>query len=81
MRLDMLLRDKFVEGRKEGIALGREEGRDEGREEGREEQVVESAQSLMRGLDIGVARALELLGVSEQERPHYQELLEAGTAE
>jgi hypothetical protein len=71
----------FDEIRREGVQEGLKEGIDIGRSEGRSEQVLASARSLMEGLSVGVNRALELLGVSEQERPHYQELLEAGVAE
>ena len=71
----------FDEIRQEGVQEGIDIGRSEGIDIGRSEQVLASARSLMESLSVGVTRALELLGVSEQERPHYQELLEAGAAE
>ena len=50
---------------------GRTEGRKEGRAEGRIEGKKEAVKSLMRNLSVSLEQAMELLGISEEERDKY----------
>ena len=59
--------DHMERGRREGKKEGRAEGRKEGRIEGKKEAV----KSLMRNLSVSLEQAMELLGISEEERDKY----------
>ena len=48
-----------------------ERGRTEGRKEGRIEGKKEAVKSLMRNLSVSLEQAMELLGISEEERDKY----------
>ena len=50
---------------------GRTEGRKEGRAEGRIEGKKEAVKNLMRNLSVSLEQAMELLGISEEERDKY----------
>ena len=50
---------------------GRREGKKEGRAEGRIEGKKEAVKSLMRNLSVSLEQAMELLGISEEERDKY----------
>ena len=48
-----------------------ERGRTEGRKEGRIEGKKEDIKNLMRNLSVSLEQAMELLGISEEERDKY----------
>ena len=50
---------------------GRREGKKEGRAEGRIEGKKEDIKNLMRNLSVSLEQAMELLGISEEERDKY----------
>ena len=50
---------------------GRREGKKEGRAEGRIEGKKEAVKNLMRNLSVSLEQAMELLGISEEERDKY----------
>ena len=50
---------------------GSTEGRKEGRAEGRIEGKKEAVKNLMRNLSVSLEQAMELLGISEEERDKY----------
>ena len=59
--------DHMERGRTEGRKEGRKEGRIEGRIEGKKEDI----KNLMRNLSVSLEQAMELLGISEEERDKY----------
>ena len=63
--------DHMERGRREGKKEGRAEGRKEGRIEGRIEGKKEDIKNLMRNLSVSLEQAMELLGISEEERDKY----------
>ncbi|MCR5672521.1 MAG: hypothetical protein K6F87_02265 [Lachnospiraceae bacterium] len=71
MTIDMTFERREVLIREEERAEGREEGRVEGRAEGR----AESIRNLMKNMNLTADQAMQALGIPEEERSKYDELL------
>lgn len=63
-------------GREEGLEIGRAEGRAEGRTEGILEAMVTSIKNIMEGMHFSADQAMNILKISEADKPKYLALLE-----
>ena len=68
------IEEGFIKGRREGLEAGIEEGLIKGREK-EQKKMAESVRNLMNNLNVSAEEAMELLGLSEEDREQYKELL------
>ena len=68
------IEEGFIKGRREGLEAGMEEGLIKGREK-EQKKMAESVRNLMNNLNVSAEEAMELLGLSEEDREQYKELL------
>ena len=68
------IEEGFIKGRREGLEAGIEEGLIKGREK-EQKKMAESVRNLMNNLNVSAEEAMELLGLSEEDREQYRGLL------